>query len=342
MGNFLSVKERASLRELHRRESNLRHGDRIKTILLLDANWPASKIAEALLLDKSTVYEYQKRYDSGGLESLCSDAYDGRECSLTKSELCELELELRSKIYLSASEISKWVERRFGVSFSLRGVTYLLHKLGFSYRKPNLVPGKADEVAQRDFLKKYETVKNSLKDGDKLYFVDGMHPQHNSVPGYGWLPRGEEVKLKSNTGRKRLNVSGALDSETKEIVIQEDTRLNAESSIEFFRTLERKNPKAHTIYLILDNAGYYKGEKVAEYLLNSRIKLLFLPPYAPNLNLIERVWKFFKKKILYNKYYETFEEFKFACLNFFTRKNWNAQRKALDTILSGKFNIVSA
>ena len=191
-------------------------------------------------------------------------------------------------------------------------------------------------------MNKYETVKNSLKDGEKLYFIDGMHPQHNSFPGYGWLPRGEEVKLKSNTGRTRLNVSGALDSVTKEIVVREDERLNAESSIELFRTLEKKNPKADTIYLILDNAGYYKGEKVAEYLLSSRIKLLFLPPYAPNLNLIERVWKFFKKKILYNKYYETFEEFKSACLNFFTRKNWKEQRTELDTILSGKFSIVSA
>lgn len=218
----------------------------------------------------------------------------------------------------------------------------LLHRIGFSYKKPNLVPGKADETAQRTFLESLNSLKKTKKPEDKILFVDGVHPQHNSLPSYGWLPKGEETKLKSNTGRQRANLSGALDSETLEVIIQEHRTLNAEATIAFFRLIERKNSEAPSIYIILDNAGYYKGEKIREYLKTSRIKLVFLPPYAPNLNLIERLWKFFKKKVLYNRYYQTFSEFRFACLTFFHKKNLRKHASELDSLLTQNFQIVSA
>ena len=72
----------------------------------------------------------------------------------------------------------------------------------------------------------------------------------------------------------------------------------------------------------------------------SRIKLIFLPPYAPNLNLIERLWKYFRKVVLYNRYYATFAEFKQACLDFFA--NLRSHRAALRTLLTENFEILSA
>jgi len=73
-----------------------------------------------------------------------------------------------------------------------------------------------------------------------------------------------------------------------------------------------------------------------------KIQLVYLPPYAPNLNLIERVWKFFKKMILYNKYYPTFSEFKEVCLSFFKKRNLKMYRRELDSLLTENFQIVSA
>jgi hypothetical protein len=70
-------------------------------------------------------------------------------------------------------------------------------------------------------LNEIEQLKSTKNPEDKLFFMDGVHPQHNSLPAYGWLPRGEETKLKSNTGRQRANLSGALDEETHEVIVQE-------------------------------------------------------------------------------------------------------------------------
>ncbi len=66
----------------------------------------------------------------------------------------------------------------------------------------------------------------------------GVPPQHNSHPDYGWLPRGERIKLKTNTGRQRVTLNGALDAETHDIIVREDKILNAENTIRFFKTIE--------------------------------------------------------------------------------------------------------
>ena len=92
------------------------------------------------------------------------------------------------------------------------------------------------------------------------------------------------------------------------------------------------------IYVICDNARYYRSKAVQAYLKTSRIKLVFLPPYAPNLNLIERLWKFFKKQVLYNRYYETFAEFKAACEAFFS--NPSQYEGQLRSLLTENFAVI--
>jgi transposase len=67
---------------------------------------------------------------------------------------------------------------------------------------------------------------------------------------------------------------------------------------------------------------------------------VFLPPYSPNLNLIERYWKFFKKKVLYNRYYEKFNEFKDACERFFRQPR--RYLKELRSLLTENFGIIGA
>ena len=342
MGALLSTKQRKELLQAHRVERYQRFADRIKVVLALDSGWSTAEIAEVLLIDPETVRNYQKLYESGGVEALCSFAYEGRQCLLSDNELKELEAELRSKIYLCTAEIVSFIEEVFGVYYSTSGVVTLLHRLGFSYKKPTLVPGKADAEKQVKFLKMLTRLKASKNAEDKLYYGDGTHPQHNSLPSYGWLPKGEETPLKSNTGRQRVNISGVLDAETHEVIVQEHQRLNAETTIDFFKVIERRNPKSKNIYIVLDNAGYYKGEKIREYLKTSKIRILFLPPYAPNLNLIERLWKFFKKQVLYNRYYPTFTEFRESCLSFFTKKNLRQYRRELKSLLTDKFQVVSA
>jgi transposase len=101
------------------------------------------------------------------------------------------------------------------------------------------------------------------------------------------------------------------------IIIQEDMTLNAEATIQFIRKIEKAYPTKKRIHVFCDNAPYYRNKAVKRHLETSRVKLHFLPPYSPNLNPIERLWKWMKERVIYNTYYEYFEEFRAAVLGFF-------------------------
>ena len=289
--------------------------------------------------DEKTVRNYKKVYLKRGLDVLCSDNYQSGLSLLSKSEQSKLKQELSRTIYPSTQSVIDHVEARFGVRYSQSGMSRLLGRLGFSYKKPDPVPGKACAESQENFLDELEELKNSKKAKNPLLYLDGVHPQHNSHPTYGWLPRGEKTELKTNTGRKRVTLNGALDSESLGIITQEDETLNAASVIKFLKKIESCYPNADVIYCVLDNARYYRNKDVTEFLEDSKIEFLFLPPYAPNLNLIERVWKFLKKKILANRYYESYLEFKKACLDFFKKRSWKKFRAELETLLAPNFQI---
>jgi transposase len=337
--NFqLSDTELETLRVAHRDCRDKRSAYRVNAVILLGCGWTTKQVSDALLIDEGTLRTYVKRYRKGGVDKLLQDHYSGGLSYLTVVQKQELVLHLDEQTYLDTKAIIRYVERHYGVSYSVSGMTDLLHALGFSYKKPKIVPGKADPQAQREFLKGYEKLKEDKGEKDPIYFMDGVHPQHNTQASYGWIKRGEQKEIKSNSGRQRLNINGAINLETLSCATVMDDAVNADSTIELLKRLERKHTKAEAIYIICDNARYYRSRKVKAYLENSRIELVFLPPYSPNLNLIERYWKYFKKVVLYNRYYEKFDEFKSACLAFF--QNTKQHKKALRSLLTENFHIM--
>ena len=91
---------------------------------------------------------------------------------------------------------------------------------------------------------------------------------------------------------------------------------------------------------MLDNARYQRAYAVKDLAIELKIDLIFLPPYCPNLNLIERLWKFFKNKVMKNNYYQSFIEFENVVCNFF--KDFNKYDDELKTLLNFKFGIIKA
>ena len=334
----LSDAELRELRLAHRQAGDKREAYRINAVILLGSGWSTEPVAQALLIDADTARSYFKRYKQGGIKMLEHVAFRGSECWLDEVELAALDAHLSAKLYLSAKDIARWVAEQFGVHYSESGMTALLHRLGYVYKKPKLVPGKANRAAQEAHLEDYKKLKANRGEHDPIYFMDAVHPQHNPALSCGWIKRGEERHVPSNTGRRRVNVNGAIDLETLAPIVRFDETINAASTIALFKQIEQANPKAERIAIICDNARYYRSKDVSAFLETSKIELVFLPPYAPNLNLIERFWKFFKKQVLYNRYYETFDKFKNACAAFFANAHqYAAQLRAL---LTENFQII--
>jgi transposase len=338
MAGFLSRNEQMILKEAHRAAQDKRHAYKINTILLLNEGWSYEQIAAALLLDETTARRYLKIYQQNGLDGLLENLYEGRDSKLNPEQIVELKEHLKQVIYPNAKAIVAYVAETFGVKYTPEGLTHLLHRLGFVYKKTKPVPGKADPQKQKAFLEIYQQLKEQKGSHDRIYFVDGTHPNHNAMPAYGWMTKGVTKEIPTNTARKRINLNGAIDISDFDLVIREDPTLNAQSTIALFKQIEQKNPLAEAIYAITDNAPYYRSKLVKEYLQNSKIKILFLPSYSPNLNLIERLWKFFHKTVQYNQYYWTFDRFKEVSMNFFA--NIKDHHQALRSLLSENFQII--
>lgn len=266
MKDFLSLEQRKELRRVHKKERSRRNADRIKGILLLDSGWTYEQVAAVLLLDDQTIRTYETTYQSRGLEALLSDTYLGCIAKFTLNQEKLLTEHLRTHLYRTAKEIGEYVRETFGVSYTPEGMVHTLHRFGFVYKKTTPVPGKANPKAQQEFLAQYQHLKETKAHSDKIFFIDGVHPHTNSLPAYLWIEKGTTKELPTNTGRERINLKGALDTETHEIILREDPSINAQSTIELLKELQRRKPQASTLYVIVDNARYYRTKAVQEYL----------------------------------------------------------------------------
>ena len=126
--------------------------------------------------------------------------------------------------------------------------------------------------------------------------------------------KGVKKAIMSNTGRKRVNLNGAYSPLNQDVIIREDQTINAQSTIALILMILEKNPEARVIHLYSDNARYYKCNLLREFLAQYQEKIVwhYLPPYSPNLNLIERLWKYIRKDVINTFYYEKFNDFKDA------------------------------
>lgn len=336
-GFMLSKDELATLKRAHKSEHYKRSAYKINAVILLGSGWTLAEVKDALLIDDETLRSYVKKYQEGGLSELLKVDYKGSQPLLSVKHIDLLCQELNASIHLTTQSVIEFVEKKFQITYSLSGMRDLLHRLGYEYKKPKLVPGNPDPVAQEIFADQYDEFMKNKPDNVEVCFLDAVHPQHNTMAAYGWIKRGEKREIQTSSGRDRLNLHGAMNAETLEVTLIESETVDDNSTIQLLEAIENRYKLAASIFVILDNAKYHYSWKVREFLKNSRIQLVFLPSYSPNLNLIERLWKFFRKKVLYNKYYEKLDDFRQASINFF--KNIGSYWDELASIMSDEFEL---
>lgn len=212
-----------------------------------------------------------------------------------------------------------------------------------SYKKTRLTPGGIpDKAAQKKFAKRIiRTIKKSERKNGVTVFLDPAHQVYNTVNGYCWQEEGAAgtKTISSNSGRKRISIIGAINAVTHQptTLITEDN-CDKEMIKRLLGEIRKDYPEAGRIYAFLDNARYSWNKEVRVEAKKLNIKLIFLPPHSPNLNLIERLWKFLKKKIRKNIYCHTFNKFKKAISGFF--KNIKQYETELEKLLTLKFEII--
>lgn len=342
-GGFLDIEQRAELVGVLRHPSeDYGVARRANAILLLDDGMSCVQIAKVLYLDDDTIREWYKRYVSGGLDELTLFDWHGGASSLSADQEADLSLWLESRFCRNALEIRVYIEVTYQVKYSHSGSIKLLKRLGFIYKKPKTLPAVANEAAQQTFIDLYEALGRTLPEDEAIYFADAVHPEYQTRPSHGWMKKGVKVGVRTTSGRKRVNIHGAICLENFDVPFVEVDKVNAESAIALLEKIETRNKDKKVIHVIWDNAAYHRADKIKKWLSRPkcRIHLIQLPTYAPHLNPIERLWGVMHKHVTHNKFYKTQIAFAGAILNFFKKtipKEWKDFR---DTV-TDNFRIIS-
>lgn len=311
----LTIEEKAELESRHRQTKDVNESDRIKAILLRSERWPIANIAQALRVHMSTITRHIKEYID---EQKLNSTKGGSSSFLPEEEVQQLVVHLSENLYHHTHQIADYIYKRWNIQYSVSGLNKLLHRLGFTYKKSKGRPHKVEPEQQIAFLEKYEELKSSKNPEEKILFMDSVHPTQATKLSYGWILKGKTYEIPTTASRTRLNLIGAMELENiDQTTVAEYQTINANSVTDFFKKLREKYPIDAKLHIILDQAGYHRSDELKKEAKNLNIDLHYLPPYSPNLNSIERLWKVMNEYVRNNRFFSSAKEFRDKILEFF-------------------------
>jgi transposase len=293
------------------------------------------EIAAIAAVHPNSVTNCLKEYQQGGLDAVRQLHFYQPQSEL-QAHQTTLKAYFEQHPCASLKEAAAKIEALTGLKRSLPQVEKFLKKMGLKYRKVGCLPAKADPDQQADFLS--QQLQPRLDEAQAglrtVFFVDAAH--FVLAPFLGFLWCFTRVFIPAPAGRQRFNVLAALNAVTHDLVlVSNDSYITATSVCALLHQLAALKLTL-PITLVLDNARYQRCALVQNLAATLHIELLYLPAYSPNLNLIERLWKFVKKEALYSQYYQNFASFK-AAITEVLNETSGKHKQALDSLLTLNF-----
>jgi transposase len=301
-------------------------------------------IATLADVSRRTVQRYLHEYREGGLDRLRRCRWQQPQGALSEHQE-SLEGYFAKHPPRSAKQAQAVIEQQTGVRRGLSQVRHFLKdRLGLRWRQTGAIPVPPRKTIpehareQGAFLRdKLEPrLEQARRGGRQVYFVDAAH--FVFAPFLGCLWCAARLFVRAASGRKRHNVLGAFDAVTHRLIrVTNQGYINAESVCALLRAVAG-SAVGLPITLGLDNARYQKCALVQALAESLGIELLYLPSYSPNLNLIERLWRFVRVESLNSTYYEKFEDFRAAidgCLDGLS----TVHKGEMETLMTHRFQM---
>lgn len=307
---FLPGVSAVRLREMYREEKDPKARERLQAYIMRKEGKGLSirKICTALNKPYSTIRNWLVRAMDSGIVGRYDIVNKGAPCKLSDKQMKQLRADLEAGPRECGFESGVWTaplviahaRKRFGVQYSNQGMYNLLHRMGFTCRKPRpRNPGAASSQKVAAFKKKVRQIildnpKHKVIAEDEASFIIGWNTQN------GWYPKGKPVTTPVTLSRQRFHIFGALHSDGFDYWFYD--KANRDSFKDMLEYLHRKHGK---IIMVLDNASYHKAKDVKDFIdsFNGDIIPVYLPPYTPELNPSEGEWRLLRRvtgNVLYN------------------------------------------
>lgn len=327
----LTSQEKSAFESQHKKCRDGRQRDRFKVILLRSEGWSTPMIAQALRIHETSVSRHLDHFINA--QKLAPEN-GGSESYLNDEQTQQLIEHLTEVTYFHNHQICSYIDNKWGVKYTVSGLNKWLHQHGFSYKQPKGVPHKFDEKLQSVFIEEYEALKACVSDDEPILFMDAVHPTQATKLSCGWIRTGEDKVINTTGSRTRLNIMGAIRlGHLAEAITAQYQTINGESVMAFLERVRKQYQTSGAIHLILDGAGYHRSGDVKKKAESLNIVLHYLPPYSPNLNPIERLWKVMNEYARNNRYFATAKEFRRQIDHFF-----EYTLPAIGNTLNGRIN----
>jgi len=332
----LSINERSSLMDLHQNHMHHVIRQRAHVLLLRSEKIQNTQISSITGLSEPTIISYAHQYLEKGMPWVTTLNFRTPVSQLQPFDQA-IKAHFDKNPVSTISQACKEMLELTGVNLQNTQMRAYLKKLGIKWRKVGGVPAKVDLKAQQTFHD--EQLQPRLKEAKAgqraVYFVDAAHFVMGAFLGFLWCVA--RVFVRTPSGRQRFNVLGALNAVTKQLeMITNDSYITSIQVCELLKKLASNTTLPIT--LVLDNARYQRCKLVMEFAKKLEIELLFLPPYSPNLNLIERLWKLTKKECLNSKYHDNFFVFS-QTIQTFLHNMGNTHKTELNSLLTLRFQL---
>jgi transposase len=306
-----------SLRSDFEKSRNLGGILRIIAILAVAKGNSIDSVADLIRTSSETVRNWVNGFIWSGISSLYPSASSGRPKTLTDSEVKTLKkkLEKSPQAYglrggcWNANKVKKIIQDSFGKTLSTKYIPEFLRSVGLSYKKARIDCGEKSEFLRSKWIE--QTWPKILEVADKqdahILFGDEAYFSIFGTTSYSWSLVGTETLVESTGQHANIHILGAINFNTGKThaLMLEEGRLDEEVYTCFLQTLLRETRKP--IHLILDNAVYHKSQKIKDFIAANakRLTVHYLPPYSPDYNPIEGLWRVLKKETTHNVYFDS-------------------------------------
>lgn len=344
-GYTFSKSEIELLEKYRDEQSDARLQRRFLTLLMLARDLSIEMVQKLYGISHKTIQRWFDMYYQRGIDSLHSFQYQAKPSSLTSNQEGQLFTCVKKNSPGNREMIQAYILKTFGVHYAVSSISGLMKRLGLKKLRPKTVPGKSPSLEdQVQWMLRYFSTREfaRLDPGIVQLFGDGMHLHHQLVPSLCWGDPKDPPILPTNSNRKRINILGAFSLLTYQLThLTSEDNCDAQKVIAFLKKLLKAYPEAHSIVLYLDNASYFHAAEVQKWIeKHPQIIIEALPTYSPNLNLIDRLWRFVKGKLVANRYYEKYKTLRaqaFRVLNHI-----HEFKNELKTLMTEKFELITA
>lgn len=341
----LTAEQQKDLERRRKATLDRRIYQRLTAVLAIAAGKSRDDAAAWLGVSLTQLSEWLRVYRNDGVDALCTVHNKGDPGYLTAGQVAQLKAQVSTGCFRNSDQIRHWIEATFGVTYSASGVKDLLKRSGVTYHKVSGFLWKGDAAEQHAFVKRIARHKREMSRPDakptRRYYVDACHPVWGLDLVFScWLLLGQRFLVGMGSGRKRLNILGAYCPDDHEYIDLRLTRdnINSEQFVNFLRLVRSLHPETGKFILYVDGARYYNSPVVKEWLKrHPEFHLSQIPAYSPNVNLIERLWKFLRATALC-KWHKTFEDMQAAVSGVLD--HLQAYRGDLATLMTERFHII--